>query len=320
MIPYVLGFEPRESIVVVALHGERRRFGPVIRGDLVEVDQADGLVAYLMSTVETHRFEAVVLVAFSSRPAVAEAVVSRLLDGLDDAGVTVFEALRADGSRWWSYTCDRGCCPAGGTPYDPSSSPMAAWAVAAGMGKAPSREALAEQFAPRSDAVRAAVGRAARSTDLTLTVGDGPDTMRVTDLFQLALTGSYLDSDTLGALLGAVQDVGACDLAWQLMTRADADRNYELWRQVMNAAEPDLLPPAGSLCAFAAWLAGRGALADIAADRVAEADPDFPLLGVVRALLATGTNPELWDARPAETATVARRRDDAGAVAGDTAG
>jgi hypothetical protein len=320
MIPYLLGFEPRESIVVVSLQGGRRRFGPIVRGDLVPAEQADALVEHLMRTVDTHGFTDVVVVAYSTRPVAADAVVSRLVAALDGAGVAVFEALRADGSRWWSYTCDRGCCPADGAAYDPAASSIAAWAVAAGLGKAPSREALAEQFAPRSDAVRAAVGAAAQATFVTLTIGDGPDAMRVDDLLRLALGGCYLDPETLGTLLGAVQDSGAQELAWLLMTRADAERHFEVWRQVMNAADPELLPPAGSLCAFAAWLSGRGALADVVAERVAEADPDHRLLVLVRDLLAAGVCPDVWDERRETVTTVSGDWLEAGAAEDDTAG
>ncbi len=36
MIPYLLGFQPLESLVLVALEGARKRFGPVLRVDLVD--------------------------------------------------------------------------------------------------------------------------------------------------------------------------------------------------------------------------------------------------------------------------------------------
>jgi hypothetical protein len=115
MIPYLLGFEPHESVVVVSLDGPRRRLGPMIRVDLVEPDGADALVDYLGAAVEAHGYAAVLVAAFSERPSAAAEVVPRLVASLEQVGVTVVEALRTDGARWWSYTCDRGCCPPEGT-------------------------------------------------------------------------------------------------------------------------------------------------------------------------------------------------------------
>jgi hypothetical protein len=291
----------------------------VIRGDLVEPDQAAALVAYLASIVATHGFEAVLVAAFSTRPSAADAVVPALVDALEDAGVAVDEALRADGVRWWSYTCDRGCGPPDGTPYDPSSSSAAALAVSAGMAKVPSREALAEQFLPRdADACRT-VGELARAVAATVHEGSAPTAHEVDALLWSALGHAEIDPPGLGILLGVVQDRRVRDIAWLLMSRIDADLHFDLWRQVMNAAEDDLLAPAGALCAFAAWLAGRGALAATAVDRVAEVAPDYPMLGLIREALESGLDPDRWEGR-LPTRPVSPDSPDAGAAAGDAAG
>jgi Domain of unknown function (DUF4192) len=319
MIPYLMGFEPHESIVVVSLTGPRRRFGPMIRVDLVEADRAELLVGYLREAVEAHGYAAVLIAAFSTRPSEAAAVVPRLAESLDQAGVAVVEALRADGARWWSYTCDRGCCPPEGTPYDPSTSTMAALAVHAGMGKAASRDALAEQFARRDDAVRQTVNEVARDAVVPLMVDDAEDSIRVSRLVRSALGNDQIHSATLGRLLGAVQDLRARDVAWLLMTRDDAGRHFEVWRQVMNAADDDMLPPAGTLCAFAAWLSGRGALAATAADQVADVDPDYPFLELVGDILESGMSPDTWHDYRASLAPISEESPTAGVVADEAA-
>jgi hypothetical protein len=61
----------------------------------------------------------------------------------------------------------------------------------------------------------------------------------------------------------------------------------------MTLADDDL-PPAGSLCAFAAWLAGRGALAATAVDRVSEVAADYPMLGLIRDALESCMSPDVW--------------------------
>jgi hypothetical protein len=111
------------------------------------------------------------------------------------------------------------------------------------------------------------------------------------------------------------------------MTRADAELHFQLWRQVMTAADDDLLAPAGSLCAFAAWLAGRGAVAATAVDRVAEVAPDYPMLLLIRDAIESGLSPDAWEDRtaPVDMSLAADARDpsasaNAGAGAGDEAG
>jgi hypothetical protein len=209
--------------------------------------------------------------------------------------VTVYEALRTDGSRWWSYTCDRACCPPEGTPYDPATTSVAALAVSMGMGKLPSREVLAEQFAPRIGEVRETANDVAWAVANAMVVDDGLDPMALSTLIGSSLGIDRIGGATLGMMLGGVQDLLSRDVAWLLMSRDDADRHFELWRQVMTVADDDLLPPAGALCAFAAWLAGRGALASTAVERVAEVAPDYPFLELIRHALESGMNPDTWD-------------------------
>jgi Domain of unknown function (DUF4192) len=124
MIPYLLGFTPTDSLVVVALVGPRSRLGPCLRLDLPHSD-GDGVAQarYLVEVLIEHRFAPVILVAFTADASRADAVVRPLRRGLAWHRITVCEALRADGRRWWSYTCHNpACCSPEGTPYDANSS------------------------------------------------------------------------------------------------------------------------------------------------------------------------------------------------------
>jgi hypothetical protein len=319
MVPYLFGFEPHESVVVVSLKGPRRRFGPIVRADLVEPDQAAALVGYLADVVEAHGFGAVLIAAYSTRKAAADEVVPALAEELASAGVIVYEALRADGERWWSYTCDSRCCPPEGTRYDPATTSVAALAVSMGMAKLPTRGALAKQFAPvAGGADRQRANEIAREA-VAASAGGVGRSARIADVIASALGRDAVDSVTLGTLLGAVQDLRNRDLAWMLISRDDADAHFELWRQIMTAADDDLLAPAGSLCAFAAWLAGRGALAATAADRVAEVAADYPMLGLVRDALESCMSPDVWQEYLDSLSRVSADWPIGGAAAGDAA-
>jgi Domain of unknown function (DUF4192) len=326
MIPYLLGFEPSESLVIVSLGGPRRRLGPIVRGDLGgrrgSVDPGT-LADYLTNVAGSRGYDAVLVVAYSTQPETAGAAVSTLLSRLADTGVAVHEALRADGSRWWSYSCDRGCCPADGTPYDPTTTAAAALAVAMGLTKEQSRDDLAAQFAPLPTAERAIVSAEARA--VAASPAESPARWdHLEELILSSLASSEVARSGRGVLLGAVQDLDARDLAWVLMSRESASRHFELWRDVMRAADDDLLAPAGTLCAFAAWLSGGGALAATAVERVAAIQPNYPFLGLICDILSMGLSPDRWEELRGPLAGVvgyiSAGPPSAGGVAGDAAG
>jgi Domain of unknown function (DUF4192) len=298
MIPYVVGFTPLDSLVVAALYGERRRFGPCLRVDLAHDDaDAEPQARYLADVIASHRFSRVVLVAYSASRRRAGAVVSPLLGRLAARGTTVTEALRADGRRWWSYLChDVACCDPGGTAYDADSSVVAAKAVLAGMLRAPDREWLRHQFEPAGvDVVSAVSGECRRLGEPGAGTERAPGAADVREqVGRWLCEPAAMPTAAIAALLLAVQEDGPRDDAWRLITRAAAARHFQLWRHLMCASPSDLMAPAGTLAAFAAWLDGRGVDASHALDRVEATRPGYPMCVLVRRLLEAMVDPAVW--------------------------
>jgi hypothetical protein len=52
-----------------------------------------------------------------------------------------------------------------------------------------------------------------------------------------------------------------------------------------------LTAPVATVLAYTAWLAGNGALANIALDRATHANPDYPLANLLRRALQAGAPP-----------------------------
>jgi hypothetical protein len=299
IVPYLLGFDPVESIVVVALEGPRQRFGPCARMDLVDADATRETVQrqvdYVGELVGRHGFDPVLVIAFSASPVRADRVVHGILERLRDDRVTVVEAVRADGSRWWSYTCHNPvCCPAEGTPYDAGSSRVAAEAVVAGLARAPSRDALREQFEPqpfRRAAFEAAVCALwAGLADIRPWTEDGYRDA----VLEAVAAEQPVAIDLLVQLVLPLQHVRWRDLAWSLMTRANAADHFAFWCSAVRATPDLLLAPVGSLAAFAAWLSGRGVLASHAAERVLQVEPDYSMAWLLLDLCASSIDPAVW--------------------------
>ena len=291
IIPYLLGFDPADSIVVVALEGPRNRFGPCFRLDLATRDDAAQQVAAVVGFVGQLCCATVIVVVFSDDAGRADPVVRDVSVELTARGVTVQEALRADGRRWWSYTCDDpGCCSPGGTPYDVSSSRVAAEAVVAGLQRLPSRDSLRLQFEPLP-ARRSAINQLRREIEVV-----APTEAELIRLLDQGVgdAGTLSDVDLVRVATG-VQHLALRDLAWMQMSRANADSHFALWSHVMRCVPDDLLAPVGSLTAFAAWLQGTGVLASHALDRVLAVYPRYSMALLIGRILQSGINPSRWD-------------------------
>ncbi|CAL9412904.1 DUF4192 domain-containing protein [Streptomyces sp. enrichment culture] len=152
-VPYLLGYRPEDSIVLVSLHdtGGRGRFGgrarlgiPADAGDWPSAARqlARGLVTGCERRGARPEQMVVFLCQEPGQGGTGRQVKERLgplahalrleCGALD---VPVVEALCVSGGRFWSYCCDdRTCCPAEGTPMGlPGTSVLAAAAAYAGL-------------------------------------------------------------------------------------------------------------------------------------------------------------------------------------------
>ncbi|MEU7806754.1 DUF4192 domain-containing protein [Micromonospora sp. C72] len=166
-VPYLLGFHPADSVVVVAVRGRRVVFAA--RGDLPAPGADPGPAArHLAQVVARQDADAATVVGYGPAARVT-GVVDAIGDALTAAGLIVLDALRVTDGRWWSYLCaEPSCCPPEGTPYDPAASQVSAAAVFAGQVALPDRAALAAQVSPVDGPVRLAMRRATSRARLRL--------------------------------------------------------------------------------------------------------------------------------------------------------
>ncbi|MHC3820409.1 DUF4192 domain-containing protein [Streptomyces sp. DT9] len=150
-LPYLMGFHPNDSVVMVALHGGRGRFGGRLRLGIPQSAQewpsvAEQLAECLIKGSERRGDRPDAIVVFLCQdPADGETgnqimerlrpFAQRLRTACGALDVPVLEALCISADRYWSYCCpDARCCPADGTPLAvPGTSVMAAAATYAGV-------------------------------------------------------------------------------------------------------------------------------------------------------------------------------------------
>ncbi|WAX77583.1 DUF4192 domain-containing protein [Streptomyces sp. KMM 9044] len=167
-LPYLLGYRPEDSIVLVALYGKdgRGRFGgrarlgiPANRDDWPAA--ARQLVQGLVTGSERRGAKPEQMVVFLCQEPEDREPGQRVKERLGPLAhalrlecgaldVPVVEALCLSGGRFWSYCCDdEGCCPEAGTPMGlPGTSVLAAAATYAGLQVRGTLSELRARFLP----------------------------------------------------------------------------------------------------------------------------------------------------------------------------
>ncbi len=310
MVPYLLGFHPEDSLVLIALGDAGRPFHA--RADLPhDAADVDRLARHLGSAAGRQGVRAVALVAYTCDEMLGRVATGALARCLDQHGIEVKAAVRADGDRWFCLHPEPCACPAAGTPYDVASHPFTAESVVEGRVTYGSREALRDSLVGNDPEEVEAVARAADAA-LTRFAASSRHPLGPVDaaagrahlvaeghwvghrVTRFLADGTRLCAEDVGRLLVAMVSVDVRDVAWAHMSRANAGRHVDLWRDVVRRAPRDLLAAPAALLGFAAWLSGDGALAWCAVDRCQEAEPDYSLAGLLSEALAGAVPPSTW--------------------------
>jgi hypothetical protein len=302
MVPYLLGFHPRDSLVVLTFGVPGGSFHARVDLATEPADQRQ-VAAEVLGAVLRNGVPQVALVCYSHDTVASQQQCTLLRDRLLEAGVEVIDMMRADGERFF-HIPELGSA---GTTYDLASHPFTAERVYRGDVVLGSREQLADSLvAPADEETEAAVGE--HVDRIHAAVRDSPaggaallrtEARWVQRRIRLHLRDRRpLGPPDAGRLLALVCLTSVRDVAWGEMTRATSRHHVELWRELVRRCPEEVLPPAASLLAFAAWLAGDGALAWCAVDRALAADPDYSMAHRVAEALTGALPPTAWTPIP----------------------
>jgi hypothetical protein len=298
LVPYLLGFHPEESVVLLTFGAPTGSFHA--RTDLpTGRKERAAMVRTLCDAVRNNGAEVTAVVVFSVDAPLARASCGDLVTALRRSGVSVVDAIRADGTWWWSVL-DEDAEP---HPYDLSCHRFTAERVLEGQAAFRSRADLAasivgsdpadtEQIAAAADEV--ADELLARGQDGTLGIAR-TNAVWLRDRLALALeVDTPLPVPDAARVLVLAQLVPMRDVACARMSRTSAPDHVRVWRDLLRRAPRDLVPGAASLLGLAAWLDGDGALAWCAVDRCREVDPGHSLAQHLADLLQQAVPPATW--------------------------
>jgi hypothetical protein len=339
-IPYLLGFAPQDSLVVLGLRD--RALALTCRLDLADcgLDVSRRSVVHALGNAGADR---VLLVAFApSRPPATGAMTS-MARRLSRAGLLVRDRISVVEGRWFDEECsDHRCCPPEGVPVaDHDWSPSAMGLQALTRGFRADRASVVAECHPDRPALQAALrsellGRLAGPTGLddddvagalVAVLGWGPSGPPSPGQLARAAGATAVPAvrDVCYAIVAPEVLMGARPAlrplhealvrAGSLVGDLDAhgtvrgpDARDRLLRRVLSWVRnlPDDLPevtmPALVVAATAHWCAGDGARARTLVERAHALDAEpLPMLATLAGCLARGV-------RPASPSTASRPR------------
>jgi Domain of unknown function (DUF4192) len=314
IVPHLLGFVPRASLVVIGIEPPDHLIKVTLRYDLPDppgAGVAADIAAHAVGVIKSQRLSALVAVGYG--PAVLVDLLAGALGAVaGSAGIDVPDILRVENGRYWSYLCASDeCCPAAGTPFDPGTQAAAATMTGTGHAVLADRAAVAARVAPvggtAAESMRQATRRAERHVGQLLA--------KVRKSARLGAARRMIAADGLNAVGGmiatyrgggryttdyqlawitvALRDLRVRDDAWARMDPAHLDAHRRLWIDVTRRAQPGYVAAPAALLAFVAWQSGDGALANVALDRALADQPRYSMALLLRQVITAGAPPAL---------------------------
>jgi hypothetical protein len=294
-LPFLVGFEPRSSCVVVWLRNGAVELTQ--RLDLpTSAEEHPEWLAVLWSHVTTEVADELIA-AFVSDGTSDDELVAGFLAEAAARECVVRDVLHVEDGRWRSLLCsDTECCPPGGRVVDAAVAIEIA-AEFAVVGRVPLADrAVMEAEFEEDPGLAAEVG----SVLVLPRSRSGARFEKWRDR-GIAAAGDALaggaDATPAGRarVLVALGDVRVRDtVLWDLLRAPDPVRAAESLTLLLAGAPRGLAAPIGTCCAIAWWLAGDGARARMAVGRALADDPEYSLAALVDAGLRAGLPPAAW--------------------------
>lgn len=291
-VPYLLGFHPQNSLVLIGVKGEHNRVGLTMRCDLIAYSLSSTLDR-LGDALRRDGCDQVIGVVYGPDALLGELWADTIRLQMPAFGIKVRELIRVADGRWWSYLCDEpACCPPDGTEIGSSSDRVVATAVAAGMVAETSREALVARLDPPSEGARTQA-----RFRFTLMGGEPDDA----DLALIrALVSRFTIERTPHAtpreLARVAYAMGDFHLRDEVLTWAlDSDRVHGLQAlllEVVRHLGGRESVPAATVLAAVYYLGGQGAMARVLLDHVTQHDSEYSLALLLGKMLDEGLHPD----------------------------
>jgi hypothetical protein len=314
LVPYLVGFHPDESVVLVAMRG--RRIVVTMRNDLAAPIE---LMSPLCTTATRAGADRVVALIYTEgiteRPLPRQEFVDDLRWMFAEHGLDEVDVIAVSEGRWWSYRCsDPECCPPEGTPIDTTGA-VAASAVSEGLVALPRRESLASELEIDELAMNVVHHEIAEFIVSEFDLPDATereiraaDWAAVRTFVRRAGKDPSFTPKEAARVLCALADRAVRDATIGYLVNRPQRTVREAWRRLTTVAPPQWRPAPATLYAMWCYAEGSGARTNIGVDVALDADPDYTMAQIVLDLQGSGLNPfEFLHDMAAEAQRVGRR-------------
>lgn len=318
LVPYLLGFHPRSSLVLIGLH--QGRVAATARADLADIAASQVQLSETIQLVVRSKADQLVAAIYDDRARIGTNgstiphgdTIHSLGQLADRAGLRLVDALLVARRRWRSYLCDdEQCCPSNGTPLAGDASVAAATATYAGLVARPDRSDVTALLDPFPTEQRETLEPLiAHYENLAAAATLDGHLQRYQRSLKRALFAAARDGDRalFPGQSGSVPDEDVCrfavalvetpirDAVWLATERRQLD-GRALWREIARRAPQPYDAAPLFLYGWVCWRDGNGVLAALAAQRALASDPGYRaaelLLGAVRHGLDPRRTPRL---------------------------
>jgi hypothetical protein len=294
-IPYLLGFHPQESLVVVGVDGTRL----IVTARLDLADARESLLIHTLAAIDRGGATSVGGVLFTDQATLGGEVDRAFTAAARQVGLDLSDVLVVTGGRWRSLRCtDTDCCPPQGRELPDAPTAVDAAAVHAGLTALPRREMLSVMFAPDPD-----------RSDLTLLLrhherehdrANSDDTLRdhhqrsvvraISEAHWIAEIGQMASDDEAARFAVALRSDPVRDAVWLDIEDGRLD-GIQLWVNLARRLPHPYDAAPLFLAGWAAYRHGNGILAGIAADLAVTADPACQTAELLRTIIGCGISP-----------------------------
>jgi uncharacterized protein DUF4192 len=277
-IPYVLGYHPRDCVVVVFVTDD----GRLTCGLSVGRQAPDEFIIAESSTAAA-RADASLAFVVGYGPLSDRDRLAGIADSIHLA-VTVQACLLVDDDRYYCLNDGCPCTPEHGAVMDPASSVIAAEMTLRGRVALSSREDFDSFFAPDPDAQARTAAALNKVPDLL------PDPVAIVHTsLDIASAGDQLSDEQVAYLAVALKDHGGRGAAW-LATTGETWQ-HDLWLDMTRRVPEHCVAAPANLVAWNAWRRSEPALAWAALSKALQALPDNTMSHLIGAVLTSGVNP-----------------------------
>lgn len=292
-VPYLLGYRPASSLVIVGLgNGLQCTF----RVDLPELADEASFVRDLTPQLAQNACGRCVAIIYGPAP-IAKAIATVTEQRLDAADIKLLDCLRVEDGRYWTVSCEGPCCPPEGQAIPELPEPVLALIAEGGVART-DRAAVSALLDPADAETRAAV---AANIDATRALYARPD--QAARRREFAYIEQWFEFPVL-PWPAAIARLGVAlldsELRDQVLGAIDAQPDkarLDLWIWLVRHLEGDLIAGVATVAGWAAYRTGNGVLALESFDLALGADSANDHARVLLEALQDGIPPQRAAAR-----------------------